>query len=47
MFHLDIVQHLRLKHNIAGELLIAGHMYFPGIVQNLCKTSYNPYRGEN
>ena len=44
VFHLDIVQHLCLKNNIADELLIVGHMYFPGIVQKFCKTSYTPYR---
>lgn len=37
VFHLDIVQHLCLKHNIADELLTVGHMCFPGIVQKLCK----------
>lgn len=26
--HLNVVQHLSLKHNIADELLIVGHMYF-------------------
>lgn len=29
VFHLSIVEHLSLKHDIADELLIVGHMYFP------------------
>lgn len=37
VFHLSIVQHLSLRHTIAGELLMVGQMYFPNcakIVQN-------------
>lgn len=43
VFHLSIVECLSLKLNIAEELLIVGHMYFPNcakIVQNfICSLS--------
>lgn len=29
VFHLSIVQHLSLRHTIAGELLMVEQMYFP------------------